>query len=99
MTDWADIEQLSIEDDEAVFEPASSHDIAGRLAAPVNGRCPHGFAVGSGLCRVRGCAAHGEAEKVRTCLTCRRPYTEPSHGPGRRCAECARAARRHRGSL
>jgi hypothetical protein len=89
MTDWADIEQLSIEDDEAVFEPASSHDIAGRLAAPV----------GSGLCRVRGCAAHGEAEKVRTCLTCRRPYTEPSHGPGRRCAECARAARRHRGSL
>ena len=88
---------LDSDPDEPV-EFGSRLERVARLAAPVTGRCLHGFAIGSGLCAVRGCNAFGDPREVRTCCACRKPYTSSRGGKGR-CDCCAKLRRRHRGSL
>lgn len=81
--------------DERLVPYGSSAEVAARLSAPVSGRCPHGFAIGSGLCSIRGCEASSAGEKVRTCITCRKRYTGKAIGGRRRCPECFE---RHQGA-
>jgi hypothetical protein len=75
--------------DERPVAQGSSAEVAARLSAPVSGRCLHGFVIGSGLCSVRDCEAHGSG-KARTCITCRKRYTGQRSGTGRRCPDCAK---------
>lgn len=87
-SDWLNIEMHRPRAKHRVIKLGSVSELKARLSEPQSGRCPHGFADGSGLCQVRGCSAFGKPSLVHTCVSCRQPYTASRAGRGL-CPTCA----------